>query len=300
MVCDKPVWRNLLEGIEDFDDLGEETGRGEDVNEDEDEDEVEDIYEDEDKRNKERMDKLVKFLEERGSLEMKTEVLREVAKRFEFHDGGDFYSSSTKGWRCGFRGRFKVTVSIEGWGEGEAPSTFEIRSGHLSSLHDVAQAVGAQFTIKEVKTFAHLISIESSIETFKLIDKLVNQQNEGLDRLEVKRVTMYSNCQDIFFSLVRASKEWVVEKMHIDPFVDCNWTELARSAAAGHIGTLEVFRGRMQEARKEDIKAVWEISEKLKNISNPFVLVGGVSEIGGGRGEDPKITWEEAYQALFA
>ena len=295
MVCDKPVWRNLLEGIEDFDELGE------DVNEDEDED----IYEDEDKRNKERMDKLVKFLEERGSLEMKTEVLREVAKRFEFHDGGDFYSSSTKGWRCGFRGRFKVTVSIEGWGEGEAPSTFEIGDGHLSSLHRVAQAVGAQFTIKEVKTFAHLISIESSIETFKLIDKLVNQQNEGLDRLEVKRVTTYSNCQDIFFSLVRASKEWVVEEMYTNTFVDCNWTELARSAATGHIGTLEVIRGRMQEggreeARKEDIKAVWEISEKLKKVSNPFSYVGIVSEIGGGRGEDPKITWEEAYQALFA
>ena len=148
----------------------------------------------------------------------------------------------------------------------------------------------------------HLYSIE---KTFKLIDKLVNQQNEGLDRLEVKRVKMFSNCQDIFFSLVRASKEWVVEEMYTNTFVDCNWTELARSAATGHIGTLEVIRGRMQEggreeARKEDIKAVWEISEKLKKVSNPFSYVGIVSEIGGGRGEDPKITWEEAYQALFA
>ena len=271
------MWRNLLEGIEDFAELGEETGRGVDWS---------------------RMDKLVKFLEERGSLEMKTEVLREVAKRF---DG----PGALMEMRFGRAGAFKVTVSIEGWGEGEAPSTFEIGDGHLSSLHRVAQAVGAQFTIKEVKTFAHLISIESSIETFKLIDKLVNQQNEGLDRLEVKRVTMYSNCQDIFFSLVRASKEWVVEEMYTNTFVDCNWTELARSAATGHIGTLKVFRGRMQEegreeARKEDIKAVWEISEKLKKVSNPFSYVGIVSEIGGGRGEDPKITWEEAYQALFA
>ena len=44
-------------------------------------------------------------------------------------------------------------------------------------------------------------------------------------------------------------------------------------------------------------KAVWKIAKKLKKASNPFDLSG--IEIGGSRGEDPKTTWEEAYETLL-
>ena len=53
-MCDKPVWRSLLKGIAWF---------PESYGEDEDEDKGE---------NKERMDKLVKFVVAKGSSEMKT------------------------------------------------------------------------------------------------------------------------------------------------------------------------------------------------------------------------------------
>ena len=104
------MWRSLLKGINWF---------PESYGEDEDEDKGE---------NKERMDKLVKFVVAKGSSEMKTEVLREVASRFFLTTGINYYSCAQKGGRCGVRGQFKVTVSIEGWGE-EAPITFEIGGG---------------------------------------------------------------------------------------------------------------------------------------------------------------------------
>ena len=53
----------------------------------------------------------------------------------------------------------------------------------------MALVVGAEFTIKEVKTFADLHPLSlASFETFKLIRRLVEQQNGGLDMLEVGTV----------------------------------------------------------------------------------------------------------------
>ena len=40
---------------------------------------------------------------------------------------------------------------------------------------------------------------------------------------------------------------------------------------------------------KEDVKAIWEISEKIK--------VDG-RRVGGGRDKDSNVTWEEAYESL--
>ena len=43
---------------------------------------------------------------------------------------------------------------------------------------------------------------------------------------------------------------------------------------------------------KEDVRAVWEITEKV-------VIFGfGKNLIGGGRDKDTNVTWEEAYELL--
>ena len=59
----------------------------------------------------------------------------------------------------------------------------------------------------------------------------------------------------------------------------------------------------MVKAKKEDVKAVWEIAEKLMQESNPFDYHHADNNdgivVGGGRGEDPKTTWEEAYEILL-
>ena len=107
--------------------------------------------------------------------------------------------------------------------------------------------------------------------------------------------------RDNFFSLVRASKELKVHQVYlfprrqngelIWPFID--WAALAGIAGTGHIGTVH-FRIYKMRAKKEDVKAVWEITERF----NSFHLNEIRNVIGGGRAreEDPKTTWEEAYE----
>ena len=81
------------------------------------------------------------------------------------------------------------------------------------------------------------------------------------------------------------------------------WRALARAAATGHIGTIKYqvckgIAGEDKQIQKEDVKAVWEITEKMEVVvftdeDTPGMLI----QVGGGR--EPKITWEEAYQTVL-
>ena len=76
---------------------------------------------------------------------------------------------------------------------------------------------------------------------------------------------------------------------------------LAGSAGTGHIGTVQLSLTReekMKRAKEEDVKAIWEISEKFFATDEKFFATDGRIVIGGGRREDPKTTWEEAYEDL--
>ena len=105
-------------------------------------------------------------------------------------------------------------------------------------------------------------------EAFKLITALVDQQEEGLDKLELQSLNNFSSLKkhqadtDSIFSLMKASKEWKVEEvyLYIKPASLSDdstfWAALARNAGTGHIGTLIEYKENMQKARKEDVKAV--------------------------------------------
>ena len=112
LVCDMEVWRSLLKGIGSF--------------------------------TKERLEELVKFgLGDQHSLEMKAEVLKEVAGRFKLIPGNQhlFCVYDGEAWVSSYR----VAVSIQGWGP---PGTFEMGGvGHLEELNRVAQTVGSKFTV---------------------------------------------------------------------------------------------------------------------------------------------------------
>ena len=76
------------------------------------------------------------------------------------------------------------------------------------------------------------------------------------------------------------------------------WTELTRSSAKGHIGRVKFFCPQPLEyalarPKMKYVKAVWEISEEVSIRKNMWTTIGG------GRGKDPKITWEEAYETLL-
>ena len=77
--------RGLLKGINWFPEY---------YGEDEDEDDDKDILK------FERMDKLVKFVVAKGSSEMKTLVLREIASRFGLFAKDNYNYSTQKGGRC--------------------------------------------------------------------------------------------------------------------------------------------------------------------------------------------------------
>ena len=254
------VWRHLLKGVENFTDK--------------------------------KLQELVEFGKTEGSFDMMgSEVVKEVASRFKILlPVPEIFS--------------KVKVSIQGWG---TPATFEIDGSHLSDLTMAARKVGANFTIKEVFGWP-------GHATLKLIAALVNEHQlkgeEGLLKLDLSS----SNIHHIYFpkvvlSLLKASQEWKIDRLVVDLVLRQStnapmWRTLAQAAATGHIGTLHVrgtgvdLSGEYKAGQKEDVKAVWEITEKTV-VENPYGTVE-IGEIGGGRAkEELKITFEEAYQTVL-
>ena len=146
------------------------------------------------------------------------------------------------------------------------------------------------------------------IDPFKMISAFVDCPGEepGLDRLEMLSLNLYSDCHESFFSVLKACKSWKIQTLSTAGFgiSDYNrWAGLAKVAATGHIGTLEFeivsFFVKRQPPSKEDVKAVWEIAEKFKAVifNDDLELVSRV-QIQGGKGADPKMTWEDAYKTL--
>ena len=58
-----------------------------------------------------------------------------------------------------------------------------------------------------------------SLEIFEMIATIVNQQEGGLDKLELKAVEVWQSCavvqMDIFLTLMKASKEWIVQSLTV-------------------------------------------------------------------------------------
>ena len=146
-----------------------------------------------------KLEELVSF-GSKGCPEMRQQVVKEVATRSPFIEG---------------QGQVKTTVSIKGWGI--LADTFVVAGGSLEELNRVAAAVGAQFKIKEVQDSGR--RLRRSLNIFRLIAAKVDEQGEGLDKLELGIVTLSHEhawfCQpscnlqhweigQLFFSLVQA------------------------------------------------------------------------------------------------
>ena len=114
---------------------------------------------------------------------------------------------------------------------------------------------------------------------------------------------------DIFLTLMKASKEWIVQSLTVGLMgnVLINeeiWKVLVKSSNCGQIGKL-ILLVDIEEVSivgEEDLKAVWEITEKLVvefyTMSNEEQIL--TRTYGGGRGvQEPKATWEEVYQDVL-
>ena len=82
------------------------------------------------------------------------------------------------------------------------------------------------------------------------------------------------------------------------------WKVLAKKANCGQIGKLILLVDieEVVTVGKEDLKAVWEITEKMEaefyTMSNEEQIL--TRTYGGGRGvHEPKATWEEVYQDVL-
>ena len=76
------------------------------------------------------------------------------------------------------------------------------------------------------------------------------------------------------------------------------FAELRKCFATGHVGELRLVHDieDVQWLIKEDVRAVWEISEKVEIFT--FDQLGRDGYFGGGRAKDKHVRWEEAYEAL--
>ena len=177
----------------------------------------------------------------------------------------------------------------------------------MEEINRVAKAVGAQIAIKKVKTYRTLGPDHMSLEIFEMIATIINQQGGRLDKLELKADEVWQ--MDIFLTLMKASKEWIVQSLTVglmgnNLINEEIWIVLVKKASCGQIGKLILLVDIEEVATvgKEDLKAVWEITKKLEaefyTMSNEEKIL--TRTYGGGRGvQEPKATWEEVYQDVL-
>ena len=240
----------------------------------------------------ERLDQLVQFKREGSSRfgilckpEMMMAVAKEVATRCQENTKRDF---------------LKLSLSLDNW---DAPHTFEMTGDkYRQEFARVAAVVGTKFTIKRL----HLgvgFPPTTVMETLRMIAAQVDQQeSKSLSMLQIDTVRAVQNWEavELLMKLIEASKEWVIQRVAdmVSPVVSkMIFAELGRCSATGHVGRLVLyhFMETEQWLIKEDVRAVWEISEKVEICT--FGLLGR-DVIGGGRAKDTNVTWEEAYEFL--
>ena len=141
-----------------------------------------------------------------------------------------------------------------------------------------------------------------------LVDCIDEQQLKG-EELPIERLHLFDfpDFEHPVLSLMKASREWKIDTLSASHLGAVLLRALAQSAATGHIGTIKFFVDQSQVTdnwseekkteQKEDVKAVWEITEKVEvQDSHP---AGTVVQIEGGRGKESKITFEEAFQTVL-
>ena len=250
----------------------------------------------------ERLDQLVQFKREGSSRfgivckpEMMMAVTKEVATRCK---------KNTEDAEWGF---FKLTLSLDNW---NAPHTFEMNGDkYRQEFTKVAAVVGTKFTIKRLRLDVGgglLVSPSTTLmETLRMIKAQVDQQeSKSLSRLVIDTLWASQNWEavKILLKLIKASKEWVIQEVAVTNIQRLAsrvtskmiLAELGRGSATGHVCQLVLhFMEVEQWLIKEDVRAVWEITERVVMLG-----LGIENFIGGGRDKDTNVTWEEAYELL--
>ena len=238
----------------------------------------------------ERVEQLINFREESSRFgivprpKMIMEMVKEVALRCQEEALAEE----------GPLGRgLRVTLALD---NEEAAHTYEMTGyNYRREFNRVATMVEfTMFTILKVHTSGWEHDM-NTLRTLRMLAAQVERQDSrSLCKLEVKElILVYSEPLKLLLELIKVTKEWKIESVLVIHDIATNnegFTDLAKWSARGHVGTLVLsshfFYGRPRLI-KEDVKAIWEISEKIR--------VEG-RRVGGGRDKDSNVTWEEVIE----
>ena len=245
----------------------------------------------------ERVEQLINFREESSGFgivprpKMILEMVKEVAFRCQ-----EVLPLRGPLGRC-----WRVTLALD---NEEAAHTYEMTGyNYRKEFNRVATMVEfTMFTIVRVHTSGWGADM-NTLRTLRMLAAQVERQDSGsLCNLEVEELILVSNTAYASYSdqmkplleLIKASEEWKIESvlvLHDISTSNKGFSDLAKCSARGHVGILALSSGSFGGPRliKEDVKAIWEISEKIGVNGN---------RVGGGRDKDSNITWEEAYESL--
>ena len=241
----------------------------------------------------ERVEQLINFREEssRFGIVPRPKMILEMVKEVAFRCQEVLPLPLGLGWR--------VTLALD---NEEAAHTYEMTGdNYREEFNRVATMVEfTMFTILKV----HMSGWGGVVDmnTLRMLAAQVERQDSGsLCNLEVEELilvsttayTSYSEPMKLLLELIKVSEEWKIDRLYVlrdDATNNKDITDLAKCSARGHVATMVLFNNYGDKPLiKEDVKAIWEISEKIG--------VNG-SRVGGGRDKDSNITWEEAYESL--
>ena len=224
-----------------------------------------------------------------GSPEMRSEVLREAARR-------KFSCNNVLDSRI--KNRARITLTVQSWG---SPESFKVSNGYQSGeVAKILQAVKDKTTLVEVRQKTNSSQLSEDKKTFHLIVANVNHSRGELDKLgltfaglqrEKAQVHLFAgihknrNSFHLFASHQKSCKEWRCKTLYMDSNKE-NWAALADIANTGHIDVLVVLSNwRLGNVKVENLRRVWEISKRVHSL-RPF------TSFEGGRGTSPEAGWK--------
>ena len=280
LVSDWEVWAHLLNGVPEF--------------------------------SQERLDQLVQFKIDgstRFGIVCKPEMMMAVAKEVAIRCQQNTEDAkgrvkdqvnSVNPWRREF---WKLTLSLDNM---EAPHTLDMTwDSYKQEFARVAAVVEAKFTIRKLDFFT------TNEETLRMLVAQVDQQKRtslSMVKMGLLDTNMTWEYVELSLKLIKASKDWVIKKVAVTDIHELAplgspglskmiFAELRKCSATGHVGQLRLIHGEEEQwLIKEDVRAVWEISENVEIFTLDQLeedhLFGGVSA------KDTNVTWEEAYELL--
>ena len=219
----------------------------------------------------ERVEQLINFREEssRFGIVPRPKMILEVVKEVAFRCQEEALAEEGP-LGVGLR----VTLALD---NEEAAHTYEMTGlNYREEFNRVATMVEfTMFTILKVHTSTSGWWADKN--TLRMLAAQVERQDSGsLCNLEVEELilvsttayTSYSEPMKLLLELIKVTEEWKIETVIVYILTnDKCFTDLAKCSARGHVGTLALSSGFFGEAPsliKEDVKAIWEISEEIE------------------------------------